>query len=115
LLKIATKRVPAGTLRFPHKAAPLSYYTISRAFATRNDGGFGCNKKMPCTNAGRREASVIEEIANLPAGSDTGDKGLNKGRNGEHTNHLLYESTAHIRNEEANQEAWGFPAKVDQT
>jgi len=72
-------------------------------------------KKMPCTDAGRREASVIEEIANLPGGSDTGDKGLNNGRNGEHTNHLLYESTSYIRNEEANQEAWGFPAKVDQT
>ena len=72
-------------------------------------------KKMPCTDAGRREASVIEEIANLPGGSDTGDKGLNNGRNGEHTNHLLYESTSYIRNEEANQEARGFPAKVDQT
>ena len=33
--------------------------------------------------------SVIEEITNLPAGSDTGDKGLNNDRNGEHTDHLL--------------------------
>ncbi|EEX77044.1 hypothetical protein SELSPUOL_01566 [Selenomonas sputigena ATCC 35185] len=25
----------------------MSYYTISRAIATRNVGGFGCNKKCP--------------------------------------------------------------------
>ena len=70
-------------------------------------------KKKPRTDAGRREVSVIEEIANLPAGSDTGDKGLNNDRNGEHTDHLLYESTSYIRNGEANQEAWGFPAEAD--
>ena len=71
-------------------------------------------KKRPRTDAGREEASVIEKVTDLPAGSNATDEGVHGNRNREHSCHLLYESTSYIRNGEANRESWGLQGEVDQ-